>query len=633
MPGTNRTAARRAPWSCFHGPSVGHPGHCRSSPGTASLRPDTRVSEIHDTLRESRGLRLDFCVVCVARRVKCLGSMSRHSLPPDADLKELASATFRSWRGMANPRTVLGDLSAALTVAMVALPLNLALAVACGLPPHAGLLSAAAAGAIGALFGSSRFQITGPEVALAPMTLVIVSEHGLGGLIAATVLAGLVQIVLGFLRVGGLVRAIPRPVVGGFMAAVGLLVFDTQLPRLLGIEGVPRISAIRDPAHLVVHWPALGVGLLAIGILLGLRRAPRSVPVPLLALIAAVLVTFVFDLPVQRIEPLEGASLLPTLPNPSELDLVALLPSALGLAFLASLDSLLCAVSIDARTGERHHSDRELIAQGLANVVSGFVGGMPVAAAVVRSVVAVESRAETRLAALAQSALLLVIVLVLGAHLDHIPLAALAGVLLVVGGKLIQVGELRALQGIAKLEAAVFVVTAAAILAFDFVPGVAVGVGLSLAVLAYRARGTLRVRRGSERAGVRIVEVSGALFSGSQDRLRDLLEPEVRGAERAVLDLSGMHSLDASGLAALRAAAERLRASGVSVGVGGAPGEGLAMLQRELRGACVCVHRDLDLAVRAVNEGAAWRADEAPTFLPVAAAAHALETPVEAPAE
>ncbi len=534
---------------------------------------------------------------------------------------------------MFDRQTFGSDVSAALTVAMVSLPLNLALAVACGLPPHAGLLSAAAAGVVGALFGASRYQITGPEVALAPMTLAIVTEHGFGGLIAVTAMAGVMQIVMGALGVGRLVGSIPRPVIGGFLAAVGLLVFNSQVPRLLGLDGVATIGGIEGLEGLGVNFSALGVGALVIALLVGLRRFPK-VPAPLVALVAAVLVTGTMDLSVARIEPLEGASLLPTLPSWGELDLLALLPSAIALALLASLDSLLCAVSISQRTGEHQDSNQELVAQGVANIVSAFVGGMPVAAAVVRSVVAVESRAATRLSGLLQSFFLLAVVLVLGAHLDHIPLAALAGVLLVVGARLIHVGELRALARIGRFEAVVFVATALAIVFFDFVPGVVFGVGLSLVALAQSERHALKVRAVRSQGDLRIVELEGALFSASQDRLRGLVEPHASGVSYLVLDMSSLTVLDASGIAALKTCIEKMKKRGAAIGVGGIAGNRLAAVTAELDGTCAAVRHSAEAAAQALVADGAWAADHAERLPEVAQPSHVpVVLPTPAPAE
>lgn len=300
---------------------------------------------------------------------------------------------------------------------------------------------------------------------------------------------------------------------------------------------------------------------------------------------------------------------------------------------MASLDSLLCAVSIDQRTGERHHSDQELAAQGLANIASAFVGGMPVAAAVVRSVVAVESRAATRLAGLLQSFFLLAVVLLLGAHLDHIPLAALAGVLLVVGAKLIHVGEFRALARIARFEAVVFVATAVAILSFDFVPGVVFGVGLSLVALAKGDGAALKVRGVRELPDTRIIELEGALFSASHDRLRDMVERHLGGASYVVLDLGGLHLLDASGIAALRSCLDKIRKRGAAVGVGGMAPSLLSTMTRELEGSGALVRHSADSAAHAPIADGAWTADPAVVLPSMAQTSRTAREHLAAPAE
>jgi sulfate permease, SulP family len=525
----------------------------------------------------------------------------------NASWASIARDTTRSWRAMANRKTVMADVSAGLTVAMVAMPLNLALAVACGLPPHAGLMSGAVAGLVGALFGGGRFQITGPEVALAPITFAIVEAHGVTGLVTATVLAGVLQIVLGLVRVGSIVRAIPRPVVGGFMAAVGLLVFNSQLPRLLGLEGVHTMSSIRDPAVLLTASPStLLIGGLVIATLLAMTRAPRGVPGPLVALVIAVGVTAIAGFDVPRIEPISSdASLFPAWPALDALDLPAIFPSALALAMLASIDSLLCAVSIDNRTRDRHDSDQELVAQGLANIASGLFGGMPAAAAIVRSVVAVEARAATRLTGVVQSAALALVVVALGAHLDHVPLAALAGVLLVVGAKLVQVRELRAVARVSRLEAGVFVATTVAILGLDFVPGVGVGIGLALAAFATNVRKQLRVSGIRSEGATRVVQIAGALFFGSQSRLAALVEGASSDDTKAlVIDLRGVRVIDASGMGALRAAIEDLATDSRTVHVTGVPSGLVEALKAELGPSCATVFETEAQALAALRAGA-----------------------------
>lgn len=487
------------------------------------------------------------------------------------------------------------NVSAGITVALVAIPLNLALAIACGLPPAVGLVTGTVAGILGAVIGASPFQITGPEVALAPITLAIATEHGFEGLIAVTFLAGIMQIGFGLLRLGRVVNAIPVPVVGGFLAAVGLLVFDSQLPRLLGLPAEVRLlSEIRDPALLLAVSPAVAVvGLVVIALVVIVPRHSPRLPAPLIALGFAVAPVVLFDAQLPTVSAIEGGGVFSVaMPSLVSGDLLALLPSAVALALLASTDSLLCAVSVDARTGgERTRSDQELVAQGFANMVSACFGGMPVAAAVVRSAAAIEAGATTRLASLMQSFVLGAVVLLLGGFVAYVPLVALAAILLVVGFRLVQVRQLMMMWRLARFEAVVFVVTAAGILVADFVVGVLVGVVAALVYFAHQQRRELlpeeaddrapsrrasvvSVRAGEaaeELAGVSLVRLTGPLFFGSQDRVVDLVK-QVDRARPVVLDLSGVTTVDTSGALALARSIGELTERGVTIHLEGLDG-------------------------------------------------------------
>jgi SulP family sulfate permease len=457
------------------------------------------------------------------------------------------------------------NIAAGVVAAMVAIPLNLALAVACDLPPTAGLVSGAIGGLIVAFFGGTRLNITGPEVALAPLTAVIVAAHGIDGMLIATAIAGLVQIALGLLRVGAFVRLLPRPVVGGFLAAVGVMVFDSQVPHLLGVhDGRRVVNVAAEISDFALHGTSIAIGLAVVLVLILVPRVTSRVPAPLVALAFAIGVVAFLELSVERVAPLEGSALMLRLPDLGAADLLAILPSALALAALASLDSLLCAVSIDARMGTRHRPDQELIAQGVANVACSMVGGMPVAAAVVRSVTAIEARGTTRLCGVVQSIVLLFVLLALGSHLDLVPLSALAGVLLVVGAKLIQVRELANVWRVRRFEAFVFVATAIAIVWTGFVEGLLIGAALAMLELTRSQASALAIRTRFEGTTC-VIRVDGPLVFASQQRATDLLSAEMADVRSLVLELHGVTHWDASGVAALRTALAPLHASGARI--------------------------------------------------------------------
>lgn len=521
-----------------------------------------------------------------------------------APLGAAARLTVTSWGEMFEGRSIGKNISAGITVALVALPLNLALAIACGLPPSVGLITGAVAGVLGALLGGSKLQITGPEVALAPITLEIVSRHGFEGLIAATFLAGLIQIAFGVLRVGRFVHAIPLPVIGGFLAAVGLLVFDSQLPRLLGL---PAEVSLLSQAGSVGIFGQIDPLILLIGtavctVVVFLPRLAPQAPAPLVALGVAVLAVTMLGVSAPTVASVEVASLRPRIPTifGANLDLAALLPEALALALLASIDSLLCALAIDSRVGgEKVRSNQELIAQGVANMGSACFGGMPVAAAVVRSVAAVEAGATTRLASIVQSMVLLLILIVLAPFVSFVPLLALAGILLVIGYRLINWRQLVQMWRIAPFEAVVFLVTAAGILLTDFVGGVAIGVVASLVHFAHQQRAALlsaRDAHGDDAAheaaaaapvahgevavaatsevggGVQVIKLWGPLFFGSQDRIEALLHQSV-GHGGVLIDMAAVSSVDVSGAMTLASMLKRLTDRGTRVWVTG-PADG-----------------------------------------------------------
>lgn len=466
------------------------------------------------------------------------------------------------------------NIISGITVVLVAIPLNMAVAIACELPASVGLVTGAVAGILGAVLGGSRLQITGPEVALVPITFEIIAKHGFEGLIYITIMAGLIQIALGLARVGRLVHAIPVPVLGGFMAAVGIMVFDSQLPIFLGVRSEARMATELTPAVIAhVNWPLVTVGVAVVAAMVGLPKLNRKIPAALVALAVSIAAVFVLSIEAPMVRAFDGGFPMPGLPTPELSQWHDYLGEAAALALIASIDSLLCAVSVDARTdGPRTRTDQELVAQGLANIGSAFFGGMPVAAAVVRSQAAIEAGATSRLAPLVQSVCLLLVIVALGAYVDSIPLVALASILLVVGWRLIDWGGLRHMWRTARFEVGVFVATMLGILLTDFMWGVVMGVLAALVHFAHNQRELVAARRQIYDAGtfkddvenVRVVHFEGPLFFASQARI-DALLGDLPGHRPVVIDLEKVPMLDTSGATALVRAAERIARLGGEV--------------------------------------------------------------------
>jgi len=380
---------------------------------------------------------------------------------------------WRSWTGswqetLHGPKAP--DLLAAFTVAAVAMPLNLALAVASGLPPAAGLFAGAIGGAIAAVFGGTPLQVTGPAAALSLMVLGLAQRFGPTGVAAACLVIGLVQVTLAFSGLGRLGAHVPESVLAGFTTGVGLTLLDKQIPELLGFgihqyKTTDLAGMMHKPLWLHhVSWLAVVSGLLVAFTIVGLSRFKR-VPAAALAVTAVTFLATYVGWDVERIRdigevPAQLPSLvLPVLPDEQWLDLLL---AALPLALLAGVESLLSSHAVDRMKGggKRHDPDLELLGQGLANGVVGLFSGMPVSGVVVRSGVNVQSGGRTRLSALLHGVLMAVLALGLADTIGLVPQAALAGLLCVIGFRLIEVKPLLHLLQTDRLEAAAFLAAA-----------------------------------------------------------------------------------------------------------------------------------------------------------------------------
>ncbi|OJT20236.1 sulfate transporter [Archangium sp. Cb G35] len=482
-----------------------------------------------------------------------------------------ARLLVQDWKQMVSPKTFGQDLSGALTVACVALPLNLALAVASGLPASVGLISGAIAGVVAGLLGGSRLQVTGPEAALVPIVLLLVQRHGIEGMVVATFLAGLLQMLLGVLRVGRLAKLLPAPVVRGFMAGIGLILLNSQLPRLLGLpKSIGTLSSL--PAQgggWMMHAGGIAIGVLVIVCMVGLPYVQKRVPSVLVGLVVATVIGGLLGPELARVGSLPAGLPLPQIPSLAGVEWGALLPDVLSLTLLASLGSLMSASAIDQFPGfekQQTDHDQELMAQGMANLASSLFGGMPVMGAIVRSSVSIQAGARTRAASVLHALLLLVVCLVAGALVARVPIAALAGILVVVGVRLLDLRGLRNLWEQERSQVAVVAVTAIVIASVDLLLGLGAGVLLSLGLLLKarpRTEVQTRILRLDGRPHFRTL---GAAVAEQDDRpplqrvrVRgplDFLSPGVLNTvlnsqpipRYLVLDLTAVPYLDAAGL-------------------------------------------------------------------------------------
>ncbi|TNH25474.1 SulP family inorganic anion transporter [Micromonospora orduensis] len=476
------------------------------------------------------------------------------------------------------------DLLAGLTVAVVALPLALAFGVTSGLGAQAGLITAVIAGAVAAVFGGSNLQVSGPTGAMTVVLVPVVQQFGATGVLMVGAMAGLVLIALAVARLGRYVRYLPTPVLEGFTTGIAVVIALQQVPAALGVTDAhgEKVWAVAADAvaRFVVHPKpaALAVALaVAALMLLGARWRP-GLPFSLLGVAAATVLAELAPVDLVRIGALPQG-----LPAPSLgfLDLGALgvlLPSALAVAALAALESLLSATVADGMTvGERHDPDRELFGQGLANLAAPLFGGIPATAAIARTAVNVRAGAASKLAALTHAVALAGIVLAAAPLVGRIPLAALAGVLLATTARMVEAGSLWALARATRGDAVVLVLTFAVTVIWDLVTAVAVGVGVAV-VLALRAVArSARLEQVPLDPGEHSAEeyalltehivayrLDGPLFFAAAHTF--LLElSEVADVRVVILRMSRVTTMDATGAHVLGDAIRRLRGRGITV--------------------------------------------------------------------
>jgi len=467
---------------------------------------------------------------------------------------------FRHWRG---------DLTGGLTAAVVALPLALAFAVASGVEPQAGLYTAIVAGIVAAIFGGSPVQITGPTGAMAVVLVGIVAKYGLEKVWIAGVMAGIIQVALGIAKLGRLVKFIPYPVTAGFTNGIAVIIFCGQLNNFFGLQ-LPRSEHFlpglwESVTHIQgVNSASVGLAMVVITTQLLWPRINTTIPGSMVGLILATAVASFFHLHVPTIGSIPQSLPVPQgIPHWTDFGLLReLINPAFALAALGSIESLLSAVVADGMTvSEKHNSDRELIGQGLANIIVPFFGGIPATGAIARTAVNVRAGGQTRLSGVIHGLALAIIVLTLAPLAAQIPLAALAGILMVVSVRMIEWEAIGLLMRATYSDFGVMILTWLVTICFDLV--LAVEVGLI-------AAGALFIKRMSELSLVKIPEtevfppgvplelskeiavyrVDGPVFFGAAERfvtfLRD--EPEVK---YLILRLRFVPNMDTTGLVAL----------------------------------------------------------------------------------
>ena len=499
-----------------------------------------------------------------------------------------------------------GDLIAGVTVGLVALPLAMAFAIASGLPPQNGIYTAVVAGFVISAFGGSRTQIGGPTGAFIVVISGIIAVYGIDGLFMCTLMAGVILIVLGLTGLGTAVKYIPRPVVIGFTNGIAILIASTQIRDFLGLqvaevpgEFLERMRALWHASD-TVSPAAAAVAAGTVLVILLLRRVSRRIPGSILALAGGTAVAWAFHLPIDTIGSRFGAvpSGLPALQIPSfRPDLIlTLLSPALTVAMLGAIESLLSAVVADRMSGDRHNPNVELTAQGVANVLSPLVGGLPATGAIARTATNIRSGARTPIAGIVHALVLLGVLLVAAPLAGLVPLAILAGILMIVAYDMGEWAEIPDILRLGRSETAVWLITLTLTVLADLTVAVEAGMILAALLFITRVAATTTVARVTAdyvREGMQhslqlhdipedtaIYRIHGPFLFGSTDKL-DVVERDLATLPSLViLRLRNMTAIDSTGMHAIEHLADRLHATGRTLILCGMRNQPKTMMER-----------------------------------------------------
>ena len=456
-------------------------------------------------------------------------------------------------------KDLASDLVAGLIVAIIALPLSIALAIASGVAPVCGIYTAIVAGFVIALLGGSRVNISGPTAAFATIVAGIVATHGMDGLVVATLMAGLMLILMGLCRFGSLIKYIPTTITVGFTAGIAVTIAIGQVKDFMGltypagthaVETVEKAEAVAKSLH-TVNWWALLVGGLGLVVLIVWPYISKKIPGSLIAVLVGSVAVWALDLPVNTIGDLYSIeSSLPAFSMPSfSFDmLVTLLPSAFTIAMLAGIESLLSCVVSDGMIGDKHRSNTELIVQGVGNICSGLFGGIPATGAIARTAANVKNGGRSPISGMVHAAVLLLILVALMPLASFIPMPIIAAVLFMVAYNM---SEWRGFVKLCKTapltDILVLVVTFALTVIFDLVVAIAVGMVLAVVFFMKHMADNTRLRvwthdvEGRKKElpdRVSVVELDGPMFFASADKFA-----EIHGEDNTEVLILRMHDV------------------------------------------------------------------------------------------
>ena len=467
------------------------------------------------------------------------------------------------------------DLIAGIIVAIIALPLSIALGISSGVSPEKGLITAIIAGFIISLLGGSRVQIGGPTGAFVVIVFGIIQNHGVDGLIIATFMAGIILVLFGLLRFGSLIKYIPYPITVGFTSGIAVTLFSTQVKDFLGL------TMSKTPSEFIPKWEAyishmnttnfytLAIGVLALVILIFWPKINKKIPGSLIALIVTTLVVFIFNLPVATIGSQFGKISsnipMPHIPNLNLNTLKALIGPAFTIALLGGIESLLSAVVSDGMIGDKHNSNAELIAQGVANMGSSLFGGIPATGAIARTAANVKNGGRTPISGIVHSITLLLIMLVFMPLAKFIPLTTLSAILIIVSYNMSEWRTFKAILKAPKSDIAILLTTFFLTVLFDLVIAIGIGMLVSMCLFMRRVATSIEVNELNENdcsdksnidtdmenlkvgENVLVYDIRGHLFFGAVDTFMNTMKEINDDAKVLVLRMRHTKTLDVTG--------------------------------------------------------------------------------------
>ena len=545
------------------------------------------------------------------------------------NLPGIATGLRAAWRegyGLADLRK---DVMAGLTIGTVAVPLSMALAIATGVPPQHGLYTAIVAGAIIALTGGARFNVSGPTAAFVVILFPIVQQYGLGGLLIATMMAGVILVALGVTRMGRLIKFVPYPVVLGFTAGIAVVIAVLQIPDFLGLSvGQLDEHFVENLGRIITSLPTLnpielGIGAFTMAVMLLWPRLHVPIPAPLIGLVVGAIAAYganqwfggigsgaavetiasrftweAYGETGSGIPPIAPTFMVPWLlpgPDGEPLELSfelmrALLGPASAIAVLGAIESLLCAVVSDGLTKTRHDPNAELIGQGLGNIIAPLFGGITATAAIARTATNIRSGARSPIAAVVHAVVVLLAVIALAELLGLVPMAALAALLFIVAWNMSEARHvLHTLRSAPPGDVAILVICFSLTVLFNMVLAVAVGIGLAAALFVRRMAlltQTDRIDIENHPAvnglpdEVAVYDINGPLFFGVAEKaltsLR-LVDPRVQSI---IIDMHDVPSMDGTAIVALQSLIDEMHREGVALILVGLPARIIVKLRR-----------------------------------------------------